>query len=384
MKVLHLIDSGGLYGAEKMLLTLVAEQRRQGLAPMILSAGKPGQADKPIETEARRLGLPVTPWRMKPGFNLTGARNIIRWAQEHGYQLLHSHGYKFNVLMGLWPEFVRTIPLITTLHGYVKAPRFSKSWLYESLDRLGLSQMRTVVLVSEAMKQQIPRTIAHSARVTVIPNGLDVEVVRAKAQRPVNDACRRFINHHSPVLLGVGRLSPEKGFACLIQTLAEVRHTYPDAGLIIVGQGGQRERLAFLIGQHGLQEHVLLPGYVDNVPALMSRASLLCMPSTTEGLPITLLEAMAVGVPVVATDVGQIGEVLGGGQGGWIVSPDKVSQLGTDVVTILAHPPRTQAAARWAGMRVARDFSATTMARRYEEVYRQCLALCRREADSTV
>ena len=70
MKVLHLIDSGGLYGAEKMLLSLVQEQVSQGLEPMILSAGEPGIDVKPIETEAKRKGLPLTPWRMSPGLNL--------------------------------------------------------------------------------------------------------------------------------------------------------------------------------------------------------------------------------------------------------------------------------------------------------------------------
>ena len=130
LKVLHLIDSGGLYGAEKMLLSLVKEQLKTGLEPMILSAGELDVIEKPIEAEAKRLGLPVIPWRMKPGLNLKESFKILRWAKKNRYDLLHSHGFKFNVLLGIYPERVRKIPMIATLHGYVYAPRFSKLWFY--------------------------------------------------------------------------------------------------------------------------------------------------------------------------------------------------------------------------------------------------------------
>ena len=155
MKVLHLIDSGGLYGAEKMLLSLVQEQVSQGLEPMILSAGEPGIDVKPIETEAKRKGLPLTPWRMSPGLNLKESWKILKWAQKNNYDLLHSHGFKFNVLLGMYPESLRHIPMVVTLHGYVHAPRYSKMWLYESLDRFAIRRMRGVVLVGEAMKKEL-------------------------------------------------------------------------------------------------------------------------------------------------------------------------------------------------------------------------------------
>ena len=103
MKVLHLIDSGGLYGAEKMLLALVKAQLSQGLEPMILSAGELTIPQKPLEIEATRLGLPVIPWRMKPGFNIGESRKILKWAVANDYDILHSHGFKFNVLLSNGP-----------------------------------------------------------------------------------------------------------------------------------------------------------------------------------------------------------------------------------------------------------------------------------------
>ncbi|MBJ6137686.1 glycosyltransferase [Marinobacter litoralis] len=377
IKVLHLIDSGGLYGAEKMLLTLVSEQIKQGLAPMILSAGEPEQPEKPLETEAKNLGLPVTPWRMKAGFNLMGAKDIFRWARSNGFQLLHSHGYKFNVLMGLWPESIRSLPLVTTLHGYIKAPRFTKSWLYESVDRFALNQMRAVVLVSETMRQQIPRAISESERVAVIPNGLDVDAVQLKAQCPLSETYLDFLEAHSPVVLAVGRLSPEKGFDRLIQAFSLVIEDYPNAGLIIIGEGAMRGQLERQAKEADLSSNLLLPGYSDQVPALMSKVDMLCMPSLTEGLPITLLEAMAVEVPILATNVGEIGQVLGRTgthtSGGVVIPENDGAALLDGMKEVLSSLGAQKIAANWARDRVQSAYSSVSMARQYSAVYQQAI-----------
>jgi glycosyltransferase involved in cell wall biosynthesis len=373
IKVLHLIDSGGLYGAEKMLLALVAEQLKLGLQPMILSAGEPGIQEKAIEAEARRLGLPVIPWRMKPGFNLRDSLAIIRWARAEGYQLLHSHGYKFNVLIGLWPESIRKIPLVATVHGYVKAPRFSKSWIYETLDRLVLRQMRCVVLVAEAMTREVPKSIVASGKTAVIANGLEIEHLEQVASEPVSGELCSTVERHQPVLLGVGRLSHEKGFDRLIEAFKTVKGTYAEAGLIVIGEGRYRKRLEQQAADLGLNDSVYLPGYYDNVPALMARSDLLCMPSRTEGLPITLLEAMAVGVPICASDVGEIRAVLGDGRGGTVSDFASAKDLAADILHSLEKKEQMAEAVEWSRQRVRQIYSARNMAQQYLDVYQKAL-----------
>lgn len=369
MKVLHLIDSGGLYGAERMLLTLATEQLAQGLSPMILSAGEPLIGDKPIEIEARRLKIPVTPWRMKPGFNLKGSAEIITWARAEGFQLLHSHGYKFNVLMGLWPERTRKLPLVATLHGYVKGPRFTKSWLYESVDRMVLARMRHVVLVSEAMRQQVPKRIAHSDRTSVVANGLSTQSVRELANQPISEAIETFMAGCDGFILGVGRLSAEKGFDRLIAAFAVLRKQHPRLGLVIVGEGKQRATLEEQAKALGVSESVLLPGYVQPVPPLMKRALVLCMPSLTEGLPITLLEAMTLEVPVVACDVGEIANVLGQGKGGRVVLYRNPETLAAELESVVSGGAEVSERLRWASQRVETDFSGKSMTQSYTQIY---------------
>jgi glycosyltransferase involved in cell wall biosynthesis len=318
MKVLHLIDSGGLYGAERMLLSLVGEQIAMGLEPTILSAGEPGIPEKPLEAEAKRLGLPLKTWRMKPGFNLKEARKIVQWAADNGTELFHSHGYKFNILLGL-PGNGRKLPMIATLHGYVHAPKFSKLWLYELVDRYAIRRMDAVVLVGDAMKRELPDSLVNSPKTHTIRNGVCIEDIQAKSKENPPEHIAEFLSRHDPVILGVGRLSPEKGFNYLLEAFQNISERWPTAGLLIVGEGGERKKLESMIEQYSLTDCVSMPGYCENIPAVMSRATLLVIPSLTEGLPITLLEAMAVRLPVVSSAVGEIPVVLDNGNCGVLV-----------------------------------------------------------------
>ncbi|MCK8516815.1 glycosyltransferase [Methylonatrum kenyense] len=307
LRVLHLIDSGGLYGAERMLLALADEQARQGVVPLILSAGEHGVQEKPLEAEARRLGVPVTVWRMRPGLNLHQAWKILRWAREQGFQLLHSHGYKFNVLAGIWPRAIRRLPLVCTLHGYVRAPRWTRSALYESVDRALLRRVDRVVIVNQRMRADLPPSLAASAHCTFIANGIPSETPPVI---PLPDDLAAWQRSHRVNLIAVGRLSPEKGFDRLVRIIGRHRHALSGIGLLIVGDGPQRSELERAIAEKDLSDMVRLGGYREDAAALLPHFDALVMPSLTEGLPITVLEALRARLPIFANAVGGLPAVL--------------------------------------------------------------------------
>ncbi|MBU2955603.1 glycosyltransferase [Marinobacter sp. F3R08] len=372
MKILHLIDSGGLYGAEKMLLSLVKEQVTQGLSPMILSVGDPLAGEKPIETEAKKLGLPVTEWRMKSGLNVKASWMIRNWALANNYQLLHSHGFKFNVLLGVLPEKVRGLPIIATLHGYVHARRFSKMWLYEFLDRFAIRRMRGVVLVSDAMKKELPGRLLNGQVVT-IPNGLDISQLQKSSLGSLDEPFKSFLENHDAVILGVGRLSREKGFDKLVSAFSEFKKKHPNSGLVIVGEGRLCHQLEALILDLGIQDDVLMPGYCDKVPALLRQSRVLVMPSLTEGLPITLLEAISLRVPVVASAVGEIPKVLGDGKGGELLGDNEADTIVKAIERLMKDKERVCCQVDWAYRTVVKDYSSETMAASYLKFYRKVL-----------
>src|SRR5690606_13607896 len=132
------------------------------------------------------------------------------------------------------------------------------------------------------MKAELPKGLSKSSKVRVIPNGLDVNGVHAQADSPVELKVEEFLANHSPVVLGVGRLSQEKGFDRLVDAFQVVCQKRDNPGLIIVGEGKERGNLESRVAELGLNDYVFMPGYCSDVPALQRKCDLLVMPSLTE------------------------------------------------------------------------------------------------------
>ncbi|NJK80391.1 MAG: glycosyltransferase, partial [Chloroflexaceae bacterium] len=155
---------------------------------------------------------------------------------------------------------------------------------------------------------------------------------------PLDDPWLTAPERPVPVVLGVGRLVPNKDFANLIQAVALVRQQRP-LRLLILGEGDERPRLEALVQRLGLSDAVRMPGYVTNPYAYMRRADLFVLSSANEGLPGVLIEAMACGAPVVATDCATgPREILTGGQYGRLVPVGDSTALAAAIVATLDHP----------------------------------------------
>ena len=139
--------------------------------------------------------------------------------------------------------------------------------------------------------------------------------------------------------------------------------------LLAGGEGKQRGNLEARISELGLNDKVLMPGYCNNVPSLQRKSDLLVMPSLTEGLPITLLEAMGVRIPVLVSPVGEMPAVLGHGEGGYLLPQDcDIRQLGTHILDVLNDGHR-ESKADWSFRKVARYYSVEAMQKNYGELY---------------
>jgi len=375
IKVLHLIDSGGLYGAEMVLLNLVEEQVKVGLKPLVLSAGTPDIVEKPIERAAQERNLPVCKWRMKAGLNLTEALKILRFAQREGVHVIHSHGYKFNLLMGIWPKSLRKIPVITTVHGYVVAPRYSKMWLYQKLDRLILPRIEKVVFVSRAMLDQSFFKDLKLNSYVVVNNGINIEAESHKLceqAKQSHELISKFIaNRNGPVIGAIGRLAKEKGYNFLLAAFKEVLSDYPDALLVIVGEGPERKNLEDAIDALEIKKSVLLAGFQTQVYHFLRSFDLYVMPSLTEAMPMGILEAMLARAPIIASAVGGIPECLEGGKAGVLVPPADVPALTNALRSLLETGEKRQELTEMANVLVRSRYSSKSMSDNYHLIYRQ-------------
>jgi glycosyltransferase involved in cell wall biosynthesis len=256
------------------------------------------------------------------------------------------------------------------VHGYVQAKKFSKMWLYEILDRVALRSFDRIALVSGAMKE-IPAIRKLSSKTCVIFNGLPVEYEHAELEGGAEALRSKF----DMLGLAVGRLSPEKGFDVLLSSLVTLFKKVPRLkggfGVIIYGEGGQRSELEGLIKENALSENVILAGYADDAGSLMFNFDVLIMPSLTEGLPITLLEAARAKLPLVASNVGAIPEVLGGGYK-YLVEPGKADTLAAVLESFLFNKGELslQADVDNVAKTFRSRFSSEVMANAYLNVYR--------------
>ncbi len=369
MRVLHIIDSGGMYGAEVMLLNLATEHIRQGLLPIIASIGGNGCDEKAIEVEARKRNIPVKSFRMHPGPNFFGAWRIINYARSHKCELLHSHGYKGNILLGCIPKRFCQLPLISTVHGWTSiGDTFSRMHLYEWFDSRILSRMDAVVLVNKGMLTH-PKLSNIKNTFHIINNGISTE-------HPDDYPCEDIIIRQGKDLkiVAVGRLSPEKGFDILLKALALVAEEGYEVSLTLFGEGEMREKLGKLVEELGLHEQVAMPGFIENVASTFSCFDLLVMPSFTEGLPITLLEAMRAEIPIIASKVGGIPNVIQHGVGGLLVAPGNVKELADSICRLICSEEQTRQFAKQSELDFKQLYSAKLMADSYKQLYATLVA----------
>lgn len=312
MKVLHIIDSGGIHGAEVMLLGLAAEQIRQGVKPMILSIGLPREGEKPIEIAASKEKIPFFPIRMKTGLNLLGAYRIVQFARKNNFQIYHVHGYKAHILIGFLPKFITKMPIIATVHGWTSAKKWSVLGLYRLIDEISLRYMDYVVFVNKgAMNLHVASKIGKRAQ--VIPNGI-TPLQHSKSfqlDKKVTEFCKG-----SYVVGSIGRLSAEKAYQQLIEAFSQFCEYCSNAKLLIIGEGKERALLEQIVSNCGIRDKVLLPGYFSEAWRYMYLLNVYTISSLTEGLPITLLEAMQCRIPIISTAVGGIPDVILDGKSG--------------------------------------------------------------------
>ena len=361
-----------------MLLALVEEQIKLGLQPVIASIGEKGIEPKSLEVAALNKGLPLEVFRMHPGPNIAGAMKILRYAWRNHFDILHSHGYKSNVLFGFLPRSIRKLPMVSTHHGYTSTAGFTKNRFYEWVDSIGLRFIDEVVLVNRGMLANPKLRKLKRVKFRVVDNGIPIgeptEAIKGVSNQVsdglhpddavISDFCRNGFTIGS-----IGRLSREKGFEILIDSLCRIKERGIDAGLVIIGEGSLKRKLADYANERGIAEKVLMPGYRRDAWRFMPLFSVFAISSYTEGLPVTLLEAMRAGVPVVATAVGGIPEVLDSGKAGCLVKPGGAEELAAAVMKLHDEPPYAADLSERAYKRLTTLYSSAAMAEKYHQIY---------------
>jgi L-malate glycosyltransferase len=322
--------------------------------------------------ELRGEGIEVIALRRAPGFRPSIGRRIARLAEERGIRLAHCHQYSPFVYGRIAAWHQPRLKLVYTEHGRLSddPPSLKRRLVNPLLSRFDGAG----VAVSHELRDYLIAARFAADRLQVVHNGIDVGPRPSKEDRI---AARRLLGipDGSFVAMTVARLDPVKDLAGLLDAFARVRAQVPGARLVVVGDGPERARLERRAAAADLQGSVLMTGYRSNVRALLPAADLYVSNSISEGVSITILEAMAAAVPVVATSVGGTPEVLAGNAGGMLV-PARAPQRVASVVVELARDAARRASIGAEGRRrVETAFTIDRMVGEYARIYRQLLEL---------
>lgn len=364
MKVLHLVSSAGQYGAENMLLGLVAALGAlecESVIGVFANQHKPNLA---LLRAAETLGLPAAGIECAGRWDRKAIAQIRLLLDRHESNVVHSHGYKSN-LYGYWAARQARIPIVATCHGWPGTTPLLRS--YYRLDKFLLRRFDQVVAVSDEIKDTLRRGGVASEKLQRIDNGIDIEKFSGRPRPAWGNGQER----DRAIRIGfVGRLAPEKGLTYILRAAKEIVGEFPLAEFHLVGDGPDRQALESLTDALHIRDKVSFHEYCTEMPAVYSEMDLFVLPSTSEGMPLALLEAMAAGKPVVVSRVGAIPQVVVHEQTGLLVEPADVDGLREALRRYLCDPEFASRMGENGARAVKCRYSSTSMAQRYLAVYR--------------
>src|SRR6185295_3129433 len=322
-----------------------------------------GQPEGRFVTRAREAGLETAPLRMRSPWDLSAVARLTRLIRGEGVSVVHTHSSVDGWLGGLAARASR-VPVVRTRHVSIPVRRgFNPvyTWL---ADR--------VITSGEAIRSIIVGAGVPAGRVVAIPAGIDLETFPFRTGGP---GAFQDLRLSSPVIGSVAMFRGSKGHAHLLEAFAAVRAVHPTATLLLVGDGIRRGWVEGLAREAGLADHVVFTGFSEDVPALLAMMDCFVLASTrTEGVPQSLLQAFAAGVPVVASDIGGVPEVVADGVTGLLAESGSASALAAGIARVLSDAPAAVRRAEAARALVEERFSHAASISRLLQLYGELLA----------
>jgi glycosyltransferase involved in cell wall biosynthesis len=362
-RVLYVVDSLGLGGAERGLVLTLRHLDPERVRPEVAMLWDPDT----LASEISALGIPLHRLRARRGpAALLRVVRLARLLRHRRFEAVHTQVLWASVTGRIAGRLarVKVISHVLNVDPGRTRPREAGSLLalkirlVGALDELtGRFLVDRFVAISEAVRQHPirGRSWPHD-RISVVDRGQDVEALSAEAALEPSPPIESL---GGPVVLTVGRLAPQKGHRYLLRAMGDVVHEFPNARLLLAGEGHLHEELRALGDPLG--EHVTFLGLRSDVPALLRRSDVFVFPSLWEGVGTALREAMLLGRPVVASDIPAHREFVRHGVDGLLVPPADAEALATAILRLLRDPGEAASIGRRAAESAARfDIRRTT------------------------
>jgi glycosyltransferase involved in cell wall biosynthesis len=357
-KAIQLVAPGPIAGTERVILAGTRALKDMGIdIPIwvIKETRVPHVADAFLDA-AKELNLTTRTLLCHSRFDWKLKNQLKKYLIHEKINLLHAHGIKATVYAQFVPKSVTTI---ATFHGTTGHTLMVK--IYEMLEMRGMKKANKVVAVSSVIKDMLKNKGIPENKIAIIENPLSFKI------NPIN----KFPNNETIQLLYVGRLSPEKGLEFLLKAISEIEFPLK---LTILGDGVQRDYLVRLSSELNIHTKVDFVGFQSDVASFMHKAHTLVLPSLREGMPMTLIEACCLGLPVIASNVGAISQLVTDHKNGILVTPGKSESLIQAIKGLKSNIELFELNAIEMSGQFRERFSATSWAQNTLEVYNNVLS----------
>ena len=377
-KIAYILTPISFGGSERVSLNYLKHADRDSfdIYPILLT--RPWEQDPFFAREISNLGYSYVnvsvamrasrdPLRVLRAFT-----KIFLYARKNSFDLIHTHGY-FADICGLTVARFLRVPSISTCHGYIGTD--AKLRFYNRLDVVALRLSRRVFCVSSEISNLLIECGIPIHNIRVIRNAVEVNC-KGERVKTLREATRRIFGiRDTEILLGFsGRLSVEKGIPVLLEALAALIYEGLPVKLMIIGDGSERSNIDNLVTSKGLKERVVFTGFREDAQELLSALDFFILPSFTEGTPMALLEAMAWGLPVVATAVGEIPAIVSTGKNGILVLPGKADEIVHAIINLLKNQELKERISHAAYATIESQFGLTQWVQEVERNYWELLS----------
>jgi glycosyltransferase involved in cell wall biosynthesis len=371
-KVLHFIDSDGLYGAESVILNLSSQMLKEGeFKPVIGCIVKNRDSKNALYDAAIKLGIEAIKLPISNSLFIFQLFSVTRRLKKRGVGLIHSHGYKPSVY-GFLMSKLSNIKVMATCHLWFEPESGPlKMRLMIALEKKFYKYFTKIVTVSEPIKQVLVNNNISADRVSVVPNGVDILDSTSLSSTEIRTELN--INNSTMLIFNSGRLAKQKAQWVLIEAAKLLEAEQFDFRFIIVGEGDKKGELEKLIAKYHLNERVSLLGFRSDIPNLLLASDCFALPSIDEGMPMSLLEAVAIKTPVICTLVGDISKLIDDNESGLVIPLNDPKKLAEGIIHLFENKEKGKEMAENAKLKLINKYSSEAMAKNYGLIYSQLL-----------
>jgi len=361
IRIAYLVRQLGVGGLENVVVELANALEPSRFACSIVSFAAPG----PLQNKVHTAQVQVVALNQSGGNNPVLVYRLYRFLRQQRPHIVQTHNWA-TLLEGFLGAKLAGVPLIVHAeHGTIES-RARNLFLQRHLWK----KVHRVLCVSQAHRRRLADTVRFPyQRLQPILNGVDTSLF---APRPGDRKSLRTQLGLKPECLyigTVGNLRPVKNHALLLRVSQQVCRRYQNVRFVLIGHGPLREQLAAYAQELGIQHQVQFLGTRADIPELLNALDIFVLPSLSEGLPMSVLEAMACGLPVVATQVGGLPEVIEDGKTGLLVPSQDEQQLTLALEVLIQHEKQRKVLGEQGRKRVVEHFSVQKMTNEYQELY---------------